>query len=54
MFKVFDCLIDLPKIKPEYTSKIDNIFSLSKAENIYELHDYLDDDVYLISFLKKD
>lgn len=51
MFKVFDCLIDLPKIKPEYTSKIDNIFSLSKAENIYELHDYLDDDVYLFNQL---
>lgn len=51
MLKIFDCFIDIQKAKPEYKQAIDNIFWLSHAENIYELHDYLDDDVYLFNEL---
>lgn len=51
MLKVFDCLVDIRKAQPEYKQTIDNIFYLSKAENIYELHGFLDDDVYLFNEL---
>ena len=49
MIKVFDCLVEIPEVKEEYKETIDNIFWLSHAENVYELHGYLLDDIYLFN-----
>lgn len=53
MIKVFNCYIDIKKAKPEYKEFIDNIFWLSKAETIYELWDWLHEDVQMLDIMNK-